>query len=461
MGQPGSPPRTRSKPVFEFGSLSNLLCCLWSIYVTYHSTTSRSIVRSIATKTTELPSSHVAIFFPFSGGRKTNTGVTETVVIIVGAGPSGLCTAASLHRLSIPYVILEREDCVASLFKNKSYHRFHLHLTKEACQLAHMNFPANFPTYVPRKDFLKYLDDYASHFEIKPMFHNFVKLAKYDEDRKKWKVEVEIVGGEEDGGGRWYEGEFLVVATGETSDPFIPEVDGLSEFRGEVIHSTEYKSGERYENKKVLVVGAGNSGMEIALDLCNHGAKTSIVVPSPIHITPRWSINFGFKLMTHIKFIPWHWVDSFLVLTSKVMYGNLTKYGIQRPKEGPLFLKARYNRYPVIDVGTAKKIKSGEIQVLPGLKSIKSSGTEVVFENGKCYHFDTIMFATGFKRSTHLWLQGGDFLIVKDGFAKPMYPNHWKGENGLYWAGLAKRGLYGSAMDGQNIAQDIFNLVSK
>ena len=58
-------------------------------------------------------------------------------------------------------------------------------------------------------------------------------------------------------------------------------------------------------------------------------------------------------------------------------------------------------------------------------------------------------------------MQGGDDLINKDGFAKPMYPNHWKGENGLYCAGLAKRGLYGSAMDGQNIAQDIFNLVSK
>ncbi|KAI3678991.1 hypothetical protein L6452_38296 [Arctium lappa] len=391
---------------------------------------------------------------------------TQTTVIIVGAGPSGLSTAASLHRLSIPYVILERENCIASLFKNKSYHRFHLHLTKQFCQLPHLPFPANFPTYVPRKDFLKYLDDYASNFNINPKFNNFVNIAKYDEDRRKWEVGVEVVddGGStaDDGGGRrWYEGEFLVVATGEMSDPFIPEVEGLSEFKGEVIHSTEYKSGEGFEGKKVLVVGAGNSGMEIALDLCDHGAKTSIVVRSPIHITPRWSINLGFKLMTLITIIPWQWVDSFLVLTSKIMYGDLTKYGIQRPNEGPLFLKARDNRYPIIDVGTAKKIKSGEIQVLPGLKSIKSGGTEVVFENGKCYHFDTILFATGFKRSTHLWLQGDDFLIDKDGFAKPMYPNHWKGKNGLYCAGLAKRGLYGSGVDGQNIAQDIFNLLSK
>lgn len=323
-----------------------------------------------------------------------------------------------------------------------------------------MPFPAYFPTYVPRKDFLKYLDDYASHFKIDPMFHSFVKFAKYDEDRKKWRVEAEIVGGrstEEDGGVRWYEGEFLVVATGETSDAFIPEVDGLSEFKGEVIHSTEYKSGEGFEDKKVLVVGAGNSGSEIALDLSNHGAKTSIVVRSPIHITSRWSTSLG---LMSLAIMPLHLVDSFLVLVSKIMYGDLTKYGIQRPKEGPFFLKGRDGKYPVVDVGTVKKIKSGEIQVLPTLKNIKSGGNEVVFENGKCYQFDAIVFATGFKRSTHLWLQGDDFLN-KDGLPKAMYPNHWKGENGLYFVGLARRGLYGAAMDAQNIAHHIFNLVSK
>ncbi|KAI3819282.1 hypothetical protein L1987_13108 [Smallanthus sonchifolius] len=206
------------------------------------------------------------------------TGAKETVVIVVGAGPSGLSTAASLHKLSIPYIILEREDCIASLFNKKAYDRLHLHLAKQFCQLAHMPFPATYPTYVSRSDFLKYLDHYASHFKINPEFRNTVQFAKYDEDRKKWWVEVAV----EDGGVRCYAGRFLVVATGENSDVFIPEVDGLSEFKGEVIHWTEYKSGKGYENKKVLVVGAGNSCMEIAFDLSNHGAKTSIVVRSLI-----------------------------------------------------------------------------------------------------------------------------------------------------------------------------------
>ncbi|KAD4584504.1 hypothetical protein R6Q59_036636 [Mikania micrantha] len=385
------------------------------------------------------------------------TGAIETMAIIVGAGPSGLSTAASLHLLSIPYIILEREDCIASLFNKKAYDRLHLHLAKQFCQLPHMPFPANYPTYVSRSDFLKYLDDYASHFKITPEFRNNVQLAKYDEDVNKWTVEAAVEGC----GVRCYKGRFLVVATGENSDAFIPEVDGLGEFRGEVIHSTEYKSGKGYEKKKVLVVGAGNSGMEIALDLANHGAKASIVVRSPVHVSSRWALSFGLGLFGFIPAIPLHLVDSLLVLLNKVMYGDLTKYGIQRPKQGPILIKIRDGKYPVVNVGTVEKIKSGEIQVLPALKSIKNGGNEVVFENGKCHQFDAIIFATGFKRSTHLWLQGGDGLLNKDGLAKQMYPNHWKGENGLYCVGLARRGIYSLAIDAENIAHHIFNLISK
>ncbi|KAM0027894.1 putative indole-3-pyruvate monooxygenase [Helianthus debilis subsp. tardiflorus] len=387
------------------------------------------------------------------------TGVEQTVAIVVGAGPAGLSTAASLHKLSIPYILLEREDCIASLFNKKAFDRFHLHLPKRFCQLAHMPFPPNLPTFVPRAELLKYYDDYACRFEIKPKFGNLVKSAKYDEeDRKIWKVETKIVGDGDGGGVRCYEARYLVVATGENCEPFIPEVDGLSEFKGEVIHSTQYKSGKKYENKNVLVVGAGNSGMEVAHDLSEYGAKTSIVVRSPIHIISKWSVTIGLLLLKKLSL---NVVDTLLVWSSKLMYGDITKYGMQRPKEGPFLIKVRTNKYPVIDMGVFENIKSGKIQVLPALKRIKSGGDEVVFENGKCYQFDTIIFATGFKTSTHLWLQGNDWYFNKDGTSKAMFPNNWKGENGFYCAGLAGTGLIGAAMDAQKIADDIFNLISK
>lgn len=208
--------------------------------------------------------------------------IQEHVVIVVGAGPSGLATAACLSQLSIPYVIIEREDCFASLWKKKSYDRLHLHLAKQFCELPHMSFPSTCPTYVPRKQFIQYLDEYVSHFKISPLYQRLVESAIYDEDNKKWNVKVKNLANS--GEVEEYFGRFLVVATGETSDAFMPEVEGLSSFKGEVIHSTQYKCGESYGDKNVLVVGAGNSGMEIALDLSNYGAKTSIVVRSPVRL---------------------------------------------------------------------------------------------------------------------------------------------------------------------------------
>ncbi|KAH7838305.1 hypothetical protein Vadar_024776 [Vaccinium darrowii] len=225
----------------------------------------------------------------------------------------------------------------------------------------------------------------------------------------------------------------------------------MDSFRGEVMHSTKYKSGEKYRGKRVLVVGSGNSGMEIAFDLTLHGAKTSIVVRSPIHILSRGMVYLRFAMMKYG--IPFAAVEYFMVLLSKLRYGDLSKNGIQRPKEGPFALKENYGKYPVIDVGTCDKIKSGEIKVLPAIASIR--GDEVEFENGNSHPFDAIIFGTGFKRSTNKWLKGDNYFLNEDGIPKPKYPNHWKGENGLYCAGLSRRGLYGAGMDAQNIANDI------
>ncbi|KAK4558601.1 hypothetical protein RGQ29_008062 [Quercus rubra] len=372
----------------------------------------------------------------------------EQVAIIVGSGPSGLATAACLSQQSIPYIILEREECIASIWKKYSYDRLHLHLAKQFCELPHMSFPASYPTFVPKKMFIQYLDDYVSHFNISPMFQRTVESAEYNEVSKRWIVkarnassgEVEI-----------YSAKFLLVATGETTNPYTPEVEGLNTFPGEVLHSTQYKSGKEFTNKNVLVVGSGNSGAEIALDLANHGAKTSIIFRSPAHFLSREMVYLG---LTMLKYFPVSLVDFLMVMLSKLVYGDLTEYGIGRPTEGPFYMKVKYGKYPLFDVGTYKKIKSGEIQVLPA-EIIKVQGNDVLFKNDKLHPFDTIIFCTGFKRSTNLWLKGDEYLLNKDGLPKPAYPKHWKGKNGLYCVGLSRRGLYGASADAQNIANDI------
>ncbi|XP_047940410.1 probable indole-3-pyruvate monooxygenase YUCCA10 [Salvia hispanica] len=370
----------------------------------------------------------------------------KAAVTIVGGGPSGLATAAYLHSLSIPYILLEREDCFASLWQNHTYDRVHLHLPKQLCNLPLMPMPSHYPTYVPRRLFVDYLNDYVTRFHIRPVYRRSVEAATYEHG--EWKIEAKNL---DSGKLEEYRSRFLVVATGESCDPSMPEIKGLGTFTGEVLHSTAYKNGGRFAGKKVLVVGSGNSGMEIAVDLSDHGARTSIVIRSPIHILSR---RIAYMTLVLIKYLPRKWADSFAIMMSKFEYGDLTKYGIQRPKMGPFALKDDYGKYPVIDAGTVVKIKSGEIKVLPEISSIK--GNCVTFENGtEEYSYDVLIFATGFKRSTKQWLKEDDNLLNEDGIPKVDYPNHWKSVNGLYCVGFARKGLYGAAMDAQNIAHHI------
>lgn len=200
-------------------------------------------------------------------------------MLIVGAGPSGLAVSNCLSRLSISNIVLEREDCCASLWRKRSYDRLTLHLAKQFCSLPYMPHAPSSSTFMPRKSFVEYIDSYISRFGIEPQYCRSVEAGSYVESERKWRVEARNTSTQEK---EVYMVQFLVVATGENGEGFIPELPGLEGFDGKIIHSSEYKSGKDYEKKEVLVVGCGNSGMEISYDLSNFGAHTSIVIRNPV-----------------------------------------------------------------------------------------------------------------------------------------------------------------------------------
>ncbi|CAL4986329.1 unnamed protein product [Urochloa decumbens] len=355
----------------------------------------------------------------------------QTIVLIVGAGPAGLATAACLTQLSIPYVIVERDDCSASLWRNCSYDRLKLHLAKEYCELPYMPYPVDAPTYIPKDQFVKYLDNYIECFDIRPKYQTAIESCSYDEGTMCW---ISLARDMTTSMVVKYTARFLVVASGENSAENIPMIPGLHGFAGQIIHSSRFKSGATYSKRDALVVGCGNSGMEIAYDLVSHGANTSIVVRSPV---------------------PVNVVDDLLVRISNFVFGGLSRHGIMRPRKGHLLLKAETGRSAVIDVRTVGLIKSGNIKVLGNISKIK--GSIVEFEGKKESVFDAIVFATGYKSTANTWLKNGEHMLNNDGPPNQEFPNHWKGENGLYCAGLAKRGLAGIAMDAKNIASDILS----
>ncbi|PON94905.1 Flavin monooxygenase-like enzyme [Trema orientale] len=372
--------------------------------------------------------------------------------VIVGAGPSGLAVAAGLKRQSVPFIILERANCIASLWQQRTYNRLKLHLPKQFCQLPDFPFPENFPEYPTKYQFIEYLESYANHFDIKPRFNETVESAKYDETFGLWRVKTTSSSGADvvvEYLCRW-----LVVATGENAEKVVPEFEGLEEFGGHVMHACDYRSGEGHRGKRVLVVGCGNSGMEVSLDLCNYNASPSMVVRSSVHVLPREILGKStFELaVVLMKWFPLWAVDKILLLLGRVILGNLEKYGLKRPSVGPLQLKNTAGMTPVLDIGALKKIRSGEIKVVPGIKRFSRGRVELV--DGKNLEIDSVILATGYRSNVPSWLKDNDFFSG-DGIPKNPFPNGWKGKAGLYAVGFTRRGLSGASLDAISVAHDI------
>ncbi|XP_010923752.1 indole-3-pyruvate monooxygenase YUCCA1 isoform X1 [Elaeis guineensis] len=365
--------------------------------------------------------------------------------IVVGAGPSGVAVAACLADAGVSATVLEKSDSVASLWQHRTYDCLKLHLPKKFCELPLMGFPNEFPKYPSKEQFVAYMEAYAAFFAIHPRFGTEVLNAEFDSAVGGWRVRTrgeELVS-------RW-----LVVATGENVEPVMPETS-TAVFDGRVIHTRDYKSGADFEGQKVLVVGCGNSGMEISLDLCRHNATPYMVVRNTVHVLPREMFGlstFGVAMFLQ-RWLPLRVVDRFLLAVARQTLGDTDRLGLPRPKTGPIELKNVTGKTPVLDVGALAEIKSGNIKVMQGVKEITRTGAK--FVDGREEQFDSIILATGYKSNVSSWLKGGGCLFTKEGMAKAPFPDGWKGENGLYCVGFTKRGLLGTSSDALSIARDI------
>uniref|UniRef100_A0ACD5UZ01 Uncharacterized protein n=1 Tax=Avena sativa TaxID=4498 RepID=A0ACD5UZ01_AVESA len=370
--------------------------------------------------------------------------------IVVGAGPAGLSVAACLRERGVPSVVLDRADCVASLWQHRTYDRLRLHLPKHFCELPGMPFPDSYPEYPTKSQFVCYLEAYTARFDVLPRFNTSVTSARYDDAAGLWRVQAENAAGVV----TQYIGRWLVVATGENAERVLPKIDGIKDFCGPVSHVSEYKSGAPYRGKQVLVVGCGNSGMEVCLDLCDHNALPAMVVRDSVHVLPREMLGVAtFSVAVFLlRFLPLWMVDRILLLLAWLFLGNLDKLGIRRPSGGPLALKNTRGRTPVLDIGALARIRSGDIQVVPGIRRFFCDGAELV--DGRRVTADAVIMATGYHSNVPQWLKGCDFF-TQEGYPRLPFPDGWKGQSGLYSVGFTRRGLSGVSLDAVKVAQHI------
>ncbi|KAL8137136.1 hypothetical protein V2J09_003137 [Rumex salicifolius] len=291
--------------------------------------------------------------------------------VIVGAVPSGLAVGACLREQGVPFIIIDKADCIASLWQNRTYNRLKLHLPKKFCELPKMPFPDDFPEYPTKKQFISYLESYAGKFDINPHFNEAVESARYDETVGLWRVRT--------GAAAEYVCRWVVVATGENAERVVPEIEGMRKSSGRVIHSC--RRGVRREE----------SGMEIALDLTNHSVLPSLVCRSSVQVLPREVVGkSAFEIaVTMMKWLPPLMVDKLLLIIASLMLGNLCKYGLKRPEKGPLELKNTIGRSPVLDVGSLSRIRSGQITVVPGISKF-AAGDSIELVDGRKLHADCV-----------------------------------------------------------------------
>jgi cation diffusion facilitator CzcD-associated flavoprotein CzcO len=340
--------------------------------------------------------------------------------IIVGAGPAGLASAMAIRAAGIEVAVFEKAESVGSVWR-RHYNRLHLHTDRKHSGLPGMAMPPAYPTYPSRQQVVEYLESYAARFDIRPVFNTAVSSIR--RDGAQWCVHTA-------------QGPIcapvVVVATGIADAPYRPSWPGSEAYRNSVIHSSEYRNPEPFAAKRVLVIGFGNSGGEIALDLADAGVDVALAVRGPVQILPRDLL--GLPILTWAilyRPLPARLVDFINAPILRLATGSIEKLGLRRAAKGPRQMVDEDGRVPLIDIGTLDRIRDGSIKVRGGIDRLTPDG--VVFADGTSEDFGAIILATGFRPDLRPLVPDVDGVFDRRGM--PLLTGQATSAPGLYFCG--------------------------
>ena len=296
------------------------------------------------------------------------------MILIIGAGPAGLATAYYLKQRGLPFRILEREAAGATW--RHHYDHLHLHSLKEVSALPGLPMPEDYPPFPSGEQVAKYLADYAAHFALPVERGVRVTGARYEEGWRLTTTRGHV------------EGDILVAATGIWSTPHRPCFPGEDLFAGRILHSKDYKRPQPLKGQRVLVVGVGNSGSEVAVGLAREGVDVNIAVRSGVRMVPYPSSERVTRTVSWLlRHLPHGVANTLLGLVQR----DFSEVGLPLP-DGPI-----KDVYPVVGFGLASEVKAGRIGVKPGLSSFFEKGVQ--FEDGTSEFYDAVILATGYRPS--------------------------------------------------------------
>lgn len=340
--------------------------------------------------------------------------------IVIGAGPAGLATAASLKVRGLKPVILEKAQAVGSVWR-RHYDRLHLHTDRAHSGLPGLSIPVASGRYPSRAQVVDYLESYAARFELAPVFNAPVKVVR--RDGGLWRVEAEA---------RSFATWSVVIATGWADFPYSPVWPDMAAFQGDIIHSSAYRNPNGYAGKRVLVVGFGNSGGEIALDLAEAKVEVALCVRGPVCVLPRDLL--GVPILTFAiaqRRLPARLSDALNAPIIRLAMGPIEKLGLKRTAKGPRRMVEEEGRVPVLDVGTIAGIREGAISVRGGVARFTPDG--VVFIDSGPETFDAVILATGFRPDLRELLPDAGGAL--DAAGRPVVSGGPTAQPGLFFCG--------------------------
>ncbi|MEV7793130.1 NAD(P)/FAD-dependent oxidoreductase [Streptomyces sp. NPDC087512] len=346
-------------------------------------------------------------------------------VYVVGGGPGGLAVAHALRARGLRAVVLERADRVGASWR-EHYDRLRLHTTRRMSSLPGLAIPRRFGRWVARDDLVRYLEKYAEHHRLEIVTGVEVSRVERAPDGTGWLLRAS--------GGRELRGAAVVVATGYNHTPRLPDWPGRGTYTGALLHARAYRDAAPYAGRDVLVVGAGNTGAEIAVDLVEGGAaRVRLSVRTPPHIVRRstagWPAQYSGVLCRRL---PVALVDRLARPLARISVPDLSAHGLPRPEAG-LYSRVRQGALPVQDAGLVDAVRSGRVEVVAAVTGFEDG--KVLLADGTRVAPDAVIAATGYRQGLE-GLVGG--LGVLDASGRPVAhgPRTAPGAPGLYFTGF-------------------------
>lgn len=346
-------------------------------------------------------------------------------VYVIGAGPGGLAAAHALRARGVRAVVLEKADRVGASWRHH-YDRLRLHTTRRLSALPGLPIPRRFGRWVARDDMVRYLEKYAEFHALEIVTGVEVHRIERPADGTGWLLRAS--------GGRELTGSAVVVATGYNHTPYVPDWPGRDAYPGTFLHAGEYRNAGPYAGRDVLVVGVGNTGAEIAVDLVEGGAsRVRLSVRAAPHIMRRstagWPAQYSAVL---VRRLPVALVDRLARPVARMSVPDLSAYGLPRPETG-LYSRVTAGAIPVQDVGLVDAVRSGRVEVVAAVEGFEDG--KVALADGGRLSPDAVIAATGYARA----LEGlVGHLDVLDARGRPVVHGGHTPKNapGLYFTGF-------------------------